>query len=394
MTTANTVSSAHCVAADNGSSPGSQGPGPVKLYVHVPFCRSKCAYCDFYSNAQTRLVPEWLDMARREWQALSQERLPDTIYIGGGTPSVLPRESLDRLISTFPVEGLREFTIEVNPEDVSHDFASHLAGFTPIDRVSMGIQTFDDDSLRALGRRHSSERAVEAFRTLRSAGIDNISCDLIYGLPDQTLGGWKDNLKRLIDLRPEHISCYLLSFEPHTRLGLMLSRGEVSETPEGLAEEMYALLCELTREAGYEHYEISNFALPGRRAIHHSAYWDGSDYLGLGPGAHSMIDGKRWYNPSNLAAYLAAEPGKARVFDEEDAASRFNDVIITALRTIDGLDTARVPEEFKSRFNRDAARAVERGDLIASPTPSGSVRLTIPESRWLVADSILVDLIE
>ncbi|MDE6377277.1 MAG: radical SAM family heme chaperone HemW [Duncaniella sp.] len=386
MTTANTAYSAPCAAADKADR--------VKLYVHVPFCRSKCAYCDFYSNAQTRLVPEWLDMAGREWQALSGGRVPDTIYIGGGTPSVLSTVQLDRLISMFPCGDLREFTIEVNPEDVSEEFAAHLTGSTPVDRVSMGIQTFDDGSLRSLGRRHTAARALEAFETLRRAGVANISCDLIYGLPGQTLAGWKENLKRLLDMRPEHISAYLLSFEPRTRLGLMLSRGEVAETPEGLAEEMYASLCELTRAAGYEHYEISNFALPGRRAIHNSAYWDGSDYLGLGPGAHSLIGGQRWYNPSNLTTYLNSEPGQARVMDEEDDASRFNDLIITALRTSAGLDTARVPEKFAARFLRDATRAIARGDLIATPTPTGSQRLTIPESRWLISDSILLDLIE
>lgn len=386
MTTANSVSLPLSAAAEPGRT--------VRLYVHVPFCRSKCAYCDFYSNALTRLAPQWLRAVGEEWKVLGASLRPDTIYIGGGTPSVLGRELLARLFALLPGQGLRECTIEVNPEDVDKEMAHFFKDRSAVDRVSMGVQTFDDKSLRFLGRRHTAARAVEAMATLRDAGFDNLSCDLIYGLPDQTLAGWKDNVARMIELHPEHLSAYLLSYEPRTRLGQMLSRGEVTEAPEGLAEDMYGILCEMTRDAGYEHYEISNFALPGHRAIHNSAYWDGSDYLGLGPGAHSMIGGQRWHNPPNLTAYLQSSPGEFRIVENESAASRFNDVIITALRTADGLDTSRVPDEFAARFHRDAARAIARGDLIATPTPAGSVTLTIPESRWLVADSIMLDLIE
>ena len=318
---------------------------------------------------------------------------------------MLEPEQLRKLIGFFPTDRLREFTIEANPEDVTPEWAAMIAASTPVDRVSMGIQTFNNDALRFLGRRHTAERAVEAVGTLRDAGISNISCDLIYGLPGQSLDEWTDNVRRLLDLRPEHISAYLLSYEPRTRLGLMLSRGQVSEVTDTLAEEMYGCLCELTRAAGYEHYEISNFALSGRRAVHNSSYWDGSDYIGLGPGAHSMVAGQRWSNPADLRGYVRSIPGKFRELEDESEASRFNDVIITSLRTSSGLSTERVPGRFAARFIRDAIMLIERGDLhvVGADTTAGltadailshPVTLTIPEERWLVADSILLRLIE
>ena len=401
MITASSACSARCVTADSGESCGA----PVKLYIHVPFCRSKCAYCDFYSGGLMHLVPKWLEAVGREWEALRGDRAPETIYIGGGTPSVLAHEKLKRLIAFFPADGLREFTIEANPEDITPEWAAMIAGDTPVDRVSMGIQTFDNEALKFLGRRHTAERAEAAVTTLRREGIGNISCDLIYGLPGQTLADWTDNVNRLLELRPEHISAYLLSYEPRTRLGLMLKRGQVSEVSDTLAEEMYGRLCELTHAAGYEHYEISNFAMPGRRAIHNSSYWDGSDYIGLGQGAHSIVGGQRWSNPADVRAYVNSIPGEFREMEEESEASRFNDMIITSLRTAAGLNTARVPQQFAARFLNDAIKLIKRGDLHVEPTDSIArltsetilsqpVTLTIPESRWLVADSILLHLIE
>lgn len=429
---------------------------PVKLYIHVPFCRSKCAYCDFYSSPRLELIDGYVDAVAREWEDLGRGLAPVTTYLGGGTPSSLPLSALDRLLSIFPItEGcLREFTIEANPDDITPDWAKHIAENTLIDRVSMGIQTFDDATLRLIGRRHSARQAVEAIDTLRRVGINNLSCDLIYGLPGQTLDEWRRSLDTLISLRPAHISAYLLSYEPRTRLGVMLRKGQVSEAPETLVEEMYAYLCEAARRAGYRHYEISNFGLPGHEAIHNSGYWDGSDYLGLGPGAHSMVDGVRWSNPGNLTAYIrtavrgfretdghefretdkhglckTGEPGSCeksehdfcesgehdscetvengfcktdgqcfretgargfREIEEEDNANRFNDLLITALRTSRGLDPADVPPQFADSFARDAERLIARGDLTV--TPAG--HLAIPESRWLLSNPILFELIQ
>lgn len=363
----------------------------MKVYIHVPFCHAKCAYCDFYSTPRRELMESYVDAVGREWAHLNVTAPPDTLYLGGGTPSSLPLPLLDRLIAHIPVTApLREFTIEANPEDVTPGWVSHIVGNTAIDRVSMGIQTFDDDTLRFIGRRHTGAQAVEAIRMMRDGGVTNMSCDLIYGLPGQTLDAWRADLDRLIALRPEHISAYLLSYEPRTRLGVMLSKGKVTEASDELAEEMYTYLCDATRAAGYEHYEISNFALPGRRAVHNSSYWDGSEYIGLGPGAHSMAGGRRWYNPSDLTAYIAHGGCDVRVFDDEDDKNLFNDLLITSLRTSAGLDPARVPPQFADGFHRTASRLIAGGQLAASPDG----RLYIPEHRWLTSDAILVELIE
>ncbi|MBD5322182.1 MAG: radical SAM family heme chaperone HemW [Bacteroides sp.] len=363
----------------------------MKVYIHVPFCHAKCAYCDFYSTPRRELMEAYVDAVGHEWSHLHVTEAPDTIYLGGGTPSSLPLPLLDRLISHIPVTApLREFTIEANPEDVTPGWVGHIAGNTMIDRVSMGIQTFDDDILQFIGRRHSGHQAAEAVRIMREGGVGNLSCDLIYGLPGQTLDAWRDDLDRLLTLRPEHISAYLLSYEPRTRLGVMLSKGKVTEASDELAEAMYAHLCEATRAAGYEHYEISNFALPGRRALHNSSYWDGSEYIGLGPGAHSMAGGRRWYNPSDLRAYIDRQGREVRVFEEEDDKNLFNDLIITSLRTASGLNPARIPAKFAEQFHRTASRLTDLGQLASSPDG----HIYIPEDRWLTSDAILVELIE
>lgn len=366
----------------------------MKVYVHVPFCHSKCAYCDFYSTPRRELMADYVEAAGEEWRHIAPaDCIPDTIYLGGGTPSSLPLPLLDRLIAHIRGENpssLREFTIEANPDDVTPEWAGHIARHTGIDRVSMGIQTFDDATLRFIGRRHSSAQAVRAVETLRAAGVANLSCDLIYGLPGQTLEAWQADLDRLISLRPEHISAYLLSYEPRTRLGVMLSKGKVEEAADTLAEDMYSYLCRATRDAGYEHYEISNFALPGRRAIHNSSYWNGSEYIGLGPGAHSMAGGVRWYNPSNLKLYIDRHGRDVRIIEEEDAKNRFNDMLITSLRTSLGLDPERVPKEFADSFQANTTRLCDSGLLTLSP----SGRMLIPEDKWLTSDSILLQLIE
>lgn len=372
----------------------------MKVYVHVPFCHSKCAYCDFYSTPRRELMSRYVEAAGEEWRHMSRtlaSESPDTIYFGGGTPSSLPLPLLDTLIGHIygttqsdDAPRLREFTIEANPDDVTAGWARHIARDTPIDRVSMGIQTFDDSILRFIGRRHTALQAAEAIGRLRAEGIGNLSCDLIYGLPGQTAEGWQADLDRLIALRPQHISAYLLSYEPRTRLGVMLAKGRVQEASDTLAEQMYAYLCHATREAGYEHYEISNFALPGHRAIHNSSYWDGSDYIGIGPGAHSMAGGVRWYNPSNLKLYIDRNGTDVRVIEEEDAKNRFNDMLITSLRTSAGLSPQRVPEEFAENFHR-TARRLESDGLLARTSEDN---LIIPERHWLTSDAILVQLIE
>lgn len=346
------------------------------LYVHIPYCRSKCAYCDFYSGPLRSFseaeyfaaVDCELSVRRHEIGEIT------TTYIGGGTPSSV---SPGRLAPYLQLAS-GERTVEVNPEDVTPRQAEELlqAG---ANRVSMGVQSLNDDELSAIGRRHTAAGAHEAYNNLRKAGFTNISLDLIYGLPGQSLESWRRSLGELLDWGPEHLSAYILSYEPGTLLTARLNAGKIAEASDELIEQMYAHLCEATRSAGFNHYEISNFALTGREAQHNSSYWDMTPYLGLGPGAHSFDGSVRRENPANLKAYLS-NPGGAAQIEEETADNKFNDRLITALRTARGIE--------QNVFN---AYELNRARQLLEPAGAG--RLRIAESRWLMANSILLELI-
>lgn len=346
------------------------------LYIHIPFCRAKCAYCDFYSGPLRGFEPEaYIEALHREFGARRNEVDEiNTIYIGGGTPSTVSPE----LFATLLTQGVGERTVEVNPEDITPQYAEALLA-AGANRVSMGIQSFNDAELRAVGRRHTASKAIEAYKQLREAGFDNISLDLIYGLPEQDLNSWKRNLETVLELKPEHLSAYLLSYEPGTRLEAMRRNGRISEASEETACQMYALLCEMTRKEGFNHYEISNFAQPNREAKHNSSYWDMTPYLGLGPGAHSFDGTLRRYNPSNLKAYME-NPAGAAVIDEETDTNRFNDILITSLRTARGLS----PELLSLK---ERAKA----EQLLTATPDG--RLRIAEADWLRSDAIILQLL-
>lgn len=368
----------------------------MKLYIHIPFCNSKCAYCDFYSTPRRELMESFVDSVINEWKSRSLNLAEpiDTLYLGGGTPSSLPTQLLDRLLSALPLtDAIREATIEANPEDVSPEWVRYIVNKTPFRRVSMGIQSFSDAELSAIGRRHSAEDAVRAIETLRAGCIENISCDLIYGLPGQDIASWEKSLDRLISLLPEHISAYLLSYEPGTRLYVRLQQGKIEEADDDTVEKMYSTLCHKTAEAGYGHYEISNFAFPGHEAIHNSSYWDGSPYIGLGPGAHSWDGTRRSSNPSNLKAYISTGGVDFGVNEEEDDDNRFNDMLITRLRTRQGLLLSEIRGQFGDTYVNDflaESRSLINGGLL---TVTDGNRYSIPEEKWLMSNSILLPLI-
>lgn len=365
------------------------------LYIHVPFCRAKCAYCDFYSTPKAGWMEGYVDALMGEYAERCPEGfMPHTLYLGGGTPSSLPLPLLYRVLGALRLpDALDEATIEANPEDVTPEWTEGIVGHTPFGRVSMGVQSFDDSELRFIGRRHTAADALRAVRTLRDGGVGNISLDLIYGLPGQTLDSWRRSLDTMLDLRPDHISAYLLSYEPRTRLGVMLDKGRVTEASDELVADMYSYLCRATREAGYAHYEISNFALPGRRAIHNSGYWSGRPYLGLGPGAHSYVGGVRGSNPPDLAAYIACGGRGVHQPEDEELSSRLNDLLITSLRTSAGLDPAIVRRDYPAvmadEVLAEADALVRTGELAV--TAGGN--LVIPEDKWLTSNTILLKLI-
>ncbi len=374
------------------------------IYVHIPFCRHKCIYCDFYSVGARRAPWERLAAAIvREARLRSAEVCGSvrTLYIGGGTPSAMPAELLAdmcvRLRELFAEKiQLEEFTVEVNPDDVTEEFAESLLQ-TGVNRVSMGVQSFHDEELRAIGRRHTAAQAVRACSILSQIG--NLGIDLIFGLPGQTLSSWADNVARAIELRPQHISAYALMWEPGTPLDIMRRQQRVCEVPDTTSAQMYEVLRRELSDAGYEHYEISNYALPGYRSRHNSSYWAGAPYLGLGPGAHSY-DGRylRRANPADIDGYLEYYSGSECASETffEDECLTDNDLreeyIMTRLRTAAGLSI----DDFKTRFGRRESEALlkKAGPHIAARRliSSADGRLYIEPGSMLVSDSVIVDL--
>lgn len=375
------------------------------VYVHIPFCHSKCAYCDFYSTPSQNYLEQYCSTVVKEAglrlaelnHASQEGDLIETIYIGGGTPSIVPPQLLKRMVdglldSLHPklAGTIKEFTIEVNPEDLSDTLIKEYISLG-INRISMGVQTFDDAMLSSLGRRHNGECALNALRLLVDSGL-NYSADLIFGLPGQTIDDWNRELRRLLSFRPPHFSAYLLSYEPGTRLYARLMAGKVEEASDELAEAMYGLLISEAAANGYEHYEISNYSLPGFNAKHNSSYWDGTPYLGLGVSAHSFDGFKRRYNPNNIKDYISTIDRSSEycVVEDENEENRFNDTLITALRTRKGIDMKII----RSRFSPRIVRSFEKNlALYGKEVVIEGNRLYIPEKLWLRCDAILRDLI-
>ena len=401
------------------------------LYVHVPFCKSRCVYCDFFSTTLAAEREAYVAALCREIRARRSE-LPHarvhTIYIGGGTPSQLTASQLAQVLrcirENYDLRPLEELTVEVNPEDLVgegmensklkiensklriENWLREEAWLGETVRVSMGVQTFDDGLLRLLRRRHSSARAVEAVQCLRQAGIANISIDLIYGLPGQTLEMWERDLDRAFALDIQHLSAYALSYEEGTPLWNMRQRGEVREAPDELSVEMYERLCQRARAEGFEHYEISNFALPSFRSRHNSSYWTCAPYLGFGPGAHSF-DGQRTRraNVPDLGRYLrllgdeasapaaAVSSGQDGLFIAEHLSDRelYNEAVMCGLRTRDGIDLPSIRRRF-------GAERLSYLMSMASPHCAEqrltlrSNRLCLTEKALMVSDDIMSDL--
>jgi oxygen-independent coproporphyrinogen-3 oxidase len=391
------------------------------IYIHIPFCRSFCTYCDFYSEVASRCRKA--EEARRQEalfesyaRAVSAEALfraeeicddVDTLYLGGGTPSVLPLSALQRIVdginSIRGTQPYREFTIEVNPEDIVEKGHAYVEGLLRmgVNRVSMGVQSFDDDVLKFMNRRHDSAMARKAYHILEEAGVENISIDLIFGLPQLSDSAWQSTLDKALEIssgghKPCHISSYQLSVEPGSTLASLVERGQWTEASEGLCERQYGMLCRTLADAGYHHYEISNFALPGYEAVHNSAYWNHSPYVGLGPGAHSFIfspadpaSTRRW-NLSDVNAYIdAAESGDFPSISESEILTGDQltlERIMLGLRTSRGIDA----EYLRAHVScQDLEHAIVSGNLIM--TSEGLIR--IPEDRFFISDTIIADIV-
>lgn len=360
------------------------------LYIHVPFCRSKCAYCDFYSLPRIKEFGErFVEAVSEEWDHRKGEiNEIETIYIGGGTPSMLDISQFSRLISFIPYSGdIKEFTIEVNPEDVSIEKLEAWSSLG-VNRISMGVQSFNDFELSFVGRSHNSWKAVEAYELIKDY-IQNISIDLIIALPGQTLESLHKNLDMTLALSPAHVSVYILGYEKGTRLWAMLKSGKLQSTDDETIEKMYQLVCSKLKEGGYDHYEISNFALPGSRALHNSNYWKGKPYLGLGPGAHSLdSSGLRRVNPPNIKLWLERieQNERAYIEDKETDIEKINDLIMIRLRTKEGLSLSDIPPVYLVTLKKNV-KSLAPGDVAFDGN-----HLIIPEQKWIVSDGIISSL--
>ncbi|MFC1888437.1 radical SAM family heme chaperone HemW [Thermodesulfobacteriota bacterium] len=368
------------------------------LYIHVPFCGSKCPYCDFYSISPAYGVTAWLGALKKEVHLYRDRFGPfESLYLGGGTPSVLGLDDLgalmDCLFENFEFAPNTEITIEANPGDVTVDFiaAVEAIGFN---RVSLGVQSFDDRELAFLGRRHSAAEAAAALERLSASGIGKVGIDLIYGLGDgldgQSLDGWMRTLERTLRYDPEHISCYQLTIAGGTPFGQMKEEGRITSLSEERGRAFFLATARLLGERGYLHYEISNFSHgEDNRSRHNSKYWDHSPYLGLGPSAHSFQGSRRWWNIRSVAAYVEAlEEGRAQLGGEETLTEEQLrlEALSLGLRTSRGVALSEVPEH------------PELSDVLSSLQASGHVRIEggriLPTTEgFLVADRLPLSLL-
>ena len=374
------------------------------IYLHVPFCESRCTYCGFFSsviprNSRDLRYEAYADAVCKEISERRDEIAGtlnvNTLYIGGGTPSVLPLDVLSRIVHSLEAAIIRpgrgyssweEFTIEVNPEDIVEKGEEYVKGLLAlgVNRVSMGAQSFDDEILKWMNRRHDSATAVEAFRLLRRCGVENISIDLIFGLPRLSEELWSETIGKALELEPEHISAYQLSIEEGSALERLIAQGKFTEATDEQCRRQYDLLCKRLGEAGYHHYEISNFALPGQEAVHNSAYWRRVPYVGLGPGAHSLSAGSvRSWNSGTLKDYSREE----EVLTPEDIRV---ERIMLPLRTDVGL-----PESELRSLAGDASvdHLLSEGALVLCHSERSEETIRIPEDHFFTSDDIIRDLI-
>ena len=370
------------------------------LYIHIPFCTKRCLYCDFFSNTEMKYKEPYLSAVIRELE-LRKDYLEgepvETIYFGGGTPSQLQAADFSRIFEAihrlFDVSHCVEITLEANPDDMTPGYVAGLQTL-PFNRVSMGVQSFKEEDLRFLNRRHNREQALLAVDLCKKNGLENISVDLIYGLPGQTLEEWKQNLDTVIRLDIPHISAYHLIYEEGTALYKLKEAGKIIPVDEDLSVALFTSLIDQLTANGYLHYEISNFARPGMLSRHNSSYWIGKKYLGIGPSAHSYNGQNRQWNISSLPGYLQAiDKGVPDIEIENlDINTRYNDFIITGLRTMWGIKFNEIQQQFgKDKLiycQKQAAPYLKQGLLIEKDDT-----LTLSRNGIFISDSIMSDLL-
>ncbi len=364
------------------------------LYLHIPFCKSRCIYCAFYSTTGMNLRQHYVDALCREMTLRPSNETIETVYLGGGTPSQLTPEQLEKLFlyinKVYNLSPDAEVTLEANPDDVTAEFGTVLQRL-PVNRISMGIQTFNDQRLRFLHRRHTASQATHAVGILRNCGIRNISIDLMYGFPNETLDDWLHDIGQALMLDVEHLSAYCLTVEEETPLQqLLMNHHELMMPDEEQERQMYEHLTDCLTAAGYEHYEISNFAKPGFRSRHNSSYWHDVPYIGLGAAAHSYELKTRSWNVCDIQRYMESVESGLPCREEEpiDTDTHYNDLITTALRTSDGLDLTTLSDHYRSYCLGEARQFLDDGLL----QQDGS-RLVLTRRGLFVSDFIMSTLV-
>ena len=315
------------------------------LYVHIPFCAKRCLYCDFFSTTQLHRRQEYVEALLQEITTRKDEAGEPihTIYLGGGTPSQLDSIDIFRILRTIGTDNATEVTMEVNPADMNEKYLRELKQ-CGVNRLSVGVQSFKDELLKTIGRRHNGIQAINAVHMAQKAGFDNISIDLMYALPGQTIRLWKSDIELALRLGVQHISSYGLMYEEGTQLTRMRDKGELTPVNEDTENDMYDYLCKRLKQAGFEHYEVSNFALPGYEAKHNSNYWNHTPYIGIGAGAHSFIGNIRGWNPANLNSYIRGIMAhslqrESETLNEKDL---YNERIMLGLRTCKGVSVSEL----------------------------------------------------
>jgi oxygen-independent coproporphyrinogen-3 oxidase len=375
------------------------------LYVHIPFCVRKCRYCDFNSTDRPVVSPdEYTDLLVREFRAVaagSPHAPVPTIYFGGGTPSLFPPAQIFRLITAVAelcgIAPAAEVTLEVNPGTVTRET---LRGYRAagVNRLSIGIQSFDDEKLRLLGRVHTVAEARDTFASARAAGFGNIGIDLMHSLPGQGIAEWRETLGEAVTLKPDHISAYGLTVEEGTPLAAMVEQGEVRLPDEETAAAMFELTADALEQAGYEHYEISNFARPGFRSQHNQVYWRRRDYLGIGAGAHSFFRspgyGVRWENPAGLAEFAAhagntERYGRAVLLSRREAMAEF---FFLGLRMTEGVDLRLFAGEFGAEAGDEFPGVIEKLTGIGLLTREGEM-IRLSRTGLLLANRVMAEFV-
>ncbi len=370
------------------------------IYVHIPFCRTRCSYCDFYKDTNISFKREFINALKKEIlfrQSFLNHSEITTLYFGGGTPSVLNLDEFNEIYfelnRCFDLSKLMEFTIELNPDDVTDAYLKGLVDIG-VNRISYGVQSFHDKYLQLVQRRHTSQQALDAVRLAQSVGIDNISIDLIYGLPGLSLEEWREDVNQFLNLNVPHLSAYHLIFEKGTLMTSQLKKGLFTEATEDESKEQFTLLQNSLLQNGFEHYEISNFSLPGKSSKHNSSYWNGDNYLGLGSSADSFDGKRRYWNIANVKKYASfLQNEDSDFFDCELLTENdlYNEFVMLGLRTQKGINQCDVSNKL-SPFYQNYFHKMIKLKLDSGEIQFQNNHYSISEKLFLISDKIISDL--